>query len=125
MQDLDPAQADDEPDVPRGVWAARRADELARRIAELQDDAKPPTENDVALARQREKEAHYRARRAHLADAERHEEAARIHEETAAMHEQAVIDQIGDEEAHLDAAATHRTECEKHKRAAVQARAVC
>lgn len=54
MQNLDPAQADDGCNLPRGVRAAKRADELARRLGELQD-GKPLTPNDVALAREREK----------------------------------------------------------------------
>ena len=120
MQNLDPAQADDGRNLPRGVRAAKRADELARRLGELQD-GKPLTPNDVALARERE--AHGRARRAHLADAKRHEQAALIHEETATVHEQAIADHIGDAETHRDSAAAHRAECEKHQRAAAQARA--
>jgi len=81
------------------VYARQRADELARRHAELAA-GKPCTARDVSLARRRAEEAQVRARRAQLALAAHHWRCVQFHE-------RAIAAGIGDFFEHEHAAAAH------------------
>jgi len=95
------------------VYAGQRAEELARRYAELAA-GKPVTARDVSLARRRAEEARIRARRAQLALVARHWRLVQFHERAAAAG-------IGDFFEHEQAAVAHRVASENEYQAANEA----
>jgi len=109
--------ADDFPPEPyTSVYARQRADEIARRHAELAA-GKPSTAQDVSLARRHAEEAHVRARRAHLALVAHHWRCVQFHE-------WAIAQCLGDFFEHEHAAAAHRVASENAYSAADRRRAV-
>jgi hypothetical protein len=97
-------------DTSRGERAADRAAELRDLLTKLRAGA-PVSADDLALAKQRERDAHDRARSAHISAAEAHEHAAEAHDWAAAMDP----DQAA---RHLDAAAADRAARDEDYRAA-------
>ena len=95
------------------VYARQRAEELARRHAELAA-AKPITAGDVSLARRRAEEAHVRARKAQLALAARHRRSVQFHERATAAG-------LGDFFEHEHLAVAHRVASESEYSAADEA----
>ena len=95
------------------VYARQRAEELARRHAELAA-GKPATARDVSLARRRVEEAHVRARRAQLALAARLWRLVQFHERATAAG-------LGDFFEHEHAAVAHRVASENEYSAANEA----
>jgi len=101
------------PEAYASVYAGQRAEELARRHAELAA-GKPITAQDVSLARRRAEEARIRARRAQLALAARHWRFVQFHE-------RATAEGFGDFFEHEHAAVAHRVASENEYQAANEA----
>ncbi len=95
------------------VYARQRAEELARRHAELAA-AKPINARDVSLARRRAEEAQVRARRAQLS-------LAACHWRFVERHERATVAGFGDFFEHEHAAVAYRVASENEYSAANEA----
>ncbi len=96
-----------------GVYARQRAEEVARRHAELAA-GKPITAPDVSLARRRAEEAHVRARRAQFA-------LVACHWRSVEFHERATAAGFGDFFEHEYAAIAYRVASENEYSAANEA----
>ena len=81
-----------------GEQARKRAQELARQLAEPR---RPRTNETVDRAAKRAEQSRERSRQAHLS-------AAAAHERAALAHDQAIANAIGDVDHHREAAARHR-----------------
>ncbi|OBF67772.1 hypothetical protein A5753_03345 [Mycobacterium sp. 852002-51971_SCH5477799-a] len=86
-----------------GNEAARRAEELLRRGAEL-SAGQGITEDDVKRAAEHAEHSHERDQVAHQRGVHRHYEAGVAHERAAEVEERAVAEGLGDVEAHRRAA---------------------